>query len=110
MCQDSASLLLVEAGFDRNLVNYLAARHHCCTAGDVTQLTRRDLAHRRGYGQDTWRCINRQLNRLGLPQIPDDPEIAAKVEALDHPSLIEGAREFSRAFRGLEHALNARRT
>ena len=108
--KDLCSLTLREAGFNRDLARDLSLRHGCRTLGDVERLTRRDFARLRSYGQATWCRVNRELSRFGLREIPDDPEIAAMVEASNHPTLAERAHELSVAFAGLERAFRAHRT
>ncbi|KKT71874.1 MAG: hypothetical protein UX09_C0008G0016 [Candidatus Uhrbacteria bacterium GW2011_GWE2_45_35] len=109
MENDPRLLTLSEAGFNTNQINTLSGNpRNCRTLGDVANLTRRDFVRLRSYGQDSWRCVNWVLSRFGLPEIPDDPEIAAKVEALKHPSLAERAHDLSVAFASLERTFSAR--
>jgi hypothetical protein len=77
-------LTLAKAGFDRELIAVLE-HLNCRTVGDVCRITRRQLAClppsvcRDAFGQATWRCLNRRLGNLDLPEIKDDPEVAALV-------------------------------
>jgi hypothetical protein len=82
-------ITLAEAGFDREIIAVLEYLN-CQTVGDICRITRCQLVClppsvcRDAFGQATWRCLNRRFGNLDLPEIADDPKVAALVVEFNH--------------------------